>query len=265
VLLCIAGVSILTAAAAFAGPGSPLYGLHRIEQNMRVQLASSQDDRIRLHLSYANEALAQLNVAVAQHAGDPFYSSALATLAAEQLAAAQGLAAVPASAERVTLEAQLTTFRLSARNDLHGALHTLNWEDRVATTQVLGALGESVLVVQGIKVTREDGQNLHILRLVASGNGFAPGAVITVDGQPVGTLVSGTAVQLVVEIDATTFHLPLRDIGVSNPDGTAALSPHIETGNASDHSSGSTNHPTPVAHPTPTANGGHGHGGGGGG
>src|SRR5690349_7104178 len=56
-LLFIAGVSILTAAAASAGPGSPLYGLHRVEQSVRVQLAPSQGDRVRLHLSYANEAL----------------------------------------------------------------------------------------------------------------------------------------------------------------------------------------------------------------
>lgn len=260
VLLCIAGVTILTAAAASAGPGSPLYGLHRVEQNVRLQFASSQGDRVRLHLSYANEALAQLDAAVARHAGDPAYGSALATFSSEQLAAAQGVATLPVDAERSALDAQLTTLRLKARNDLHAALHAVSWSDRVATTQVLGALGETVLVVQDARVTREDGQNVHVLRLVVNGSGFAPGAVIIVDGQSAGTLISETATQLVVEIDATTFHLPLRDIGVSNPDGTAAMSPKIEIDNVSDHSSGSPSHPTPVAHPTPTANGGHGHG-----
>lgn len=265
VLLCVAGVSVLTAAAASAGPDSPLYGLHRVEQNVRVQLASSQGDRVRLHLSYASEALAQLDAVVARHAGDPAYSSALATFSSEQLAAAQELATLPTDAERATLEAQLTTLRLSARNDLHAALHAVSWSDRVATTQVLGALGETTLVVQDLTVTREDGPNVHILRLVATGSGFAPGAVITVDGQSTGTPMSETTTQLVVEIDATTFHLPLRDIGVSNPDGTAALSLKVEIDNGSDHSSGPPSHPTPVAHPTPTANGGHGHGNGSGG
>jgi hypothetical protein len=265
VLLCVAGVSVLTAAAATAGPGSPLYGLRRVEQNMRVQLASSQGDRVRLHLSYANEALAQLDAAVARHAGDPTYSSALATFSSEQLAAAQELATLPANAERTALETQLTTLRLRAGNDLHAALHAVSWSDRVATTQVLGALGETILVVQDVTVTREDGPTVHILRLVASGSGFAPGAVITVDGQSAGTLISGTATQLIVEIDATTFHLPLRDFGVSNPDGTAALSLKVEIDNGSDHSSGPPSHPTPVAHPTPTTNGGHGHGNGSGG
>ncbi|HEU4782303.1 MAG TPA: DUF5667 domain-containing protein [Ktedonobacterales bacterium] len=260
VLLCVAGVSALTAAAASAGPDSPLYGLHRVEQNVRVQLASSQGDRVRLHLSYANEALAQLDAAVARHAGDPAYRSALATFSSEQLAAVQELATFPAGTERATLDAQLTALRLRARNDLHAALHTISWSDRVATTQVLGALGETILVVQDVKVIREDGPNIHLLRLVASGSGFAPGAVITVDGKTVGTPISATAAQLVVEIDATTFHLPLRDIGVSNPDGTAALSLKVEIDNGSDHSSGPPSHPTPVAHPTPTANGGHGHG-----
>ena len=262
VLLLVAGMSALTAAAASAGPDSPLYGLHRVEQNVRVQLASSQGDRVRLHLSYANEALAQLDTAVARHAGDPAYSSALATLSSEQLAATQGVAALPAGTERATLDAQLTALRLSARSDLHAALHAVSWSDRVATTQVLGALGETILVVQDVKVTREDGPNIHLLRLVASGSGFAPGAVITVDGQAVGTPISATATQLVVEIDATTFHLPLRDIGVSNPDGTATLSLKIEIDSGSDHSSGPPSHPTPVAHPTPTTNGGHGHGSG---
>jgi hypothetical protein len=265
VLLCVAGVSVLTAAAATAGPGSPLYGLRRVEQNMRVQLASSQGDRVRLHLSYANEALAQLDAAVARHAGDPTYSSALATFSSEQLAAAQELATLPANAERTALETQLTTLRLRAGNDLHAALHAVSWSDRVATTQVLGALGETILVVQDVTVTREDGPTVHILRLVASGSGFAPGAVITVDGQSAGTLISGTATQLIVEIDATTFHLPLRDIGVSNPDGTAALSLKVEIDNGSDHGSGPPSRPTPVAHPTPTTNGGHGHGNGSGG
>jgi len=266
VLLLVAGVSVLTAAAAAAGPDSPLYGLHRVEQNVRVQLASSQGDRIRLHLSYANEALAQLDTAVARHAGDhagdPAYKSALATFSSEQLAAAQGVAALPAGSERATLDAQLTTLRLRARNDLHAALRAISWSDRVATTQVLGGLGETILVVQDVKVIREDGPNIHLLRLVATGSGFAPGAVITVDGQSAGTLISETATQLVVEIDATTFHLPLRAIGVSNPDGTAALSLKVEIDSGSDHSSGPPSHPTPVAHPTPTANGGHGHGSG---
>ena len=154
VLLLVAGMSALTAAAASAGPDSPLYGLHRVEQNVRVQLASSQGDRVRLHLSYANEALAQLDTAVARHAGDPAYSSALATLSSEQLAATQGVAALPAGTERATLDAQLTALRLSARSDLHAALHAVSWSDRVATTQVLGALGETILVVQDVKVTR---------------------------------------------------------------------------------------------------------------
>jgi len=228
-------------------------------------LASSQGDRVRLHLSYANEALAQLDAAVARHAGDPTYSSALATFSSEQLAAAQELATLPANAERTALETQLTTLRLRAGNDLHAALHAVSWSDRVATTQVLGALGETILVVQDVTVTREDGPTVHILRLVASGSGFAPGAVITVDGQSAGTLISGTATQLIVEIDATTFHLPLRDIGVSNPDGTAALSLKVEIDNGSDHGSGPPSRPTPVAHPTPTTNGGHGHGNGSGG
>src|SRR5262249_26521769 len=91
VLVLIVTTSVLTAAAAAsAGSGSPLFGLHRAEQNVRVQLASSQGDRVRLHLSYAYEALSQLDGAVRHGSGDPTYTGALAIFLTEQQAAADG-------------------------------------------------------------------------------------------------------------------------------------------------------------------------------
>ncbi|HEV8194693.1 MAG TPA: hypothetical protein VGP82_24840 [Ktedonobacterales bacterium] len=261
-LLLIVCASALTTAAASAGPGSLLFGLHRVEQNVRVQLASSQGDRIRLHLSYADEALSQLNAAVAQQAGDPAYSSALATFLMEQRAAVEGLLTLTAGAERNELSTELTDLRLRAQGDLHAALHVIGWPDRLITTQALGELGETVVVVRDVKVTHLNGQNVHLVRLVVSGSGFAPAAVVMVDGRQVGTVTSATATQLVVEIDATALHAPLRVIGVSNPDGTAALSQRTEVDNDANQGGGSNSHPTPVVHPTPTPNG-HGHGNGG--
>ncbi len=262
VLLLVAGVSALTAAAA-AGPGSPLFGLHRAEQNVRVQFASSQSDRVRLHLSYADEALSQLDRAVTQQAGDPAYRAALTTFLTEQRAAAQGVAALPAGAERDALSAQLSALRAKAQSDLRAALHAISWSDRLATTQALGELGEIVPIVNDVNVTREDGQNVHIVRLVVQGSGFAAGATVTVGGQAVGTLLSSSATQLVVESDATTLHLPVRDVGVSNPDGTAALSPRIEMDNGAGNGGSENGHPTPGAQPTATPKDGHGRGGGG--
>jgi hypothetical protein len=263
-LLFIVGAAVLTTAAASAGPGSLLFGLHRVEQNARVQLASSQGDRVRLHLSYAGEALSQLNAAAARHAGDPAYSGALATFLTEQQAAADELTAMPAGAERDELTRELADLRSSAHGDLHAALHGIGWPDRLTTTQALGELGETVLVVQDVKATHSDGQNVRLVRLVVSGSGFAPSAVVMVDGRQVGMVTSASATQLTVDIDATTLHSSLRAIGVSNPDGTAALSPRIEVDSSDNQSGGDhSSHPTPVVHPTPTPNG-HGHGNGGG-
>jgi hypothetical protein len=263
VLLLIVGAALLTTAAASAGPGSPLFGLHRAEQNLRVQLASSQGDRVRLHLSYAAEALAQLNTAVAQQAGGPAYSSALATLVTEQQAAADGLASMPAGAEHDALSTQLAALRTRARGDLHAALQKISWSDRLGTTQALGELGETVLIVQDVTVTHLDGQDMHLVHLVVSGSGFAPGAVVMVDGRQLGTVTSATATQLTVDLDAITLHAALRAIGVSNPDGTAALSPRIKVDNSANPGGGDYGHPTPAVHPTPTPRDGHGHGNGG--
>jgi len=262
VLLLIVGASVLSTAAASAGPGSPLFGLHRAEQNVRVQLTSSQGDRVRLHLSYAHEALTALDSAVAQRSGDPAYSSALSTLLTEQQAAADELASMPVGVERDGLSTQLANLRSNARGDLHAALHAISWQDRLTTTQALGELGEAILSVQDVKITHVNGQNVHLVQIVVSGTGFTPGAVVMVDSQQVGKTTSASATQLIAEIDTTTTHVPLRAIGVSNPDGTAALSPRIEQDTGANEGGGNTGHPTPVAHPTPTPRDGHGHGNG---
>lgn len=264
VLLFVVGAAALTTVAASAGPDSPLFGLHRAEQSMRVQLAASQGDRVRLHLSYADEALAQLDSAIARRAGDPAYSNALAAFLTEQRAAAVDLAAMPADSERDALSTQLAVLRSKARSDLRASLHAVGWPDRLAATRALGELGETVLVVRDVKVTRMDGQNVHLIRLVVSGSGFAPGAIVVLGGLPVGAITVAIATQMVVEIDATTLHLPLRDIGVSNPDGTAALSPRVEVDNSANQGGGNTRHPTPAVDVTPTPRGRHGGGGAGG-
>lgn len=248
-LLLVTGMMALTAAAAAAGPGSLLFGLHRAEQNVRIQFASSQDDRIRLHLGYADEALSQLNDIVASQAGDPAYVAALAAFLTERQAVAQDLASLPTGGEHDAFATQLDTLTTKAESSLHAALSAISWSDRVATTQALGELGEPVLVVTDVQITHEDGQNAHIIRIVAQGSGFAVGSVITADGQVVGTVISATATQVIVEIDAAGLRLPPHNVGVSNPDGTAAVSPHFEMDNPSDHGHSGGSHPTPVVTP----------------
>src|SRR5579872_447233 len=129
VLLAI-GSTIFSAAAA-AGPGTLLYGLHRWEQNVQVSMAGSASDRTRLHLGYAQDALTALDDAVAHHDSEAVYDDALATFRDEIGAAATNLVGVPGGSERDALSAQLGQLRAQGRTDLHVALTRLPWPERV--------------------------------------------------------------------------------------------------------------------------------------
>ncbi|HEX6819903.1 MAG TPA: hypothetical protein VF120_16120, partial [Ktedonobacterales bacterium] len=145
-LLLAIGSTIFSAAAS-AGPGTLLYGLHRWEQNVQVSMASSASDRTRLHLGYAQDALTALNAAVARHEAEAVYDDALATFRDEMSAAAANLAGVSGGSERDTLSAQLGQLQTQGRADLRVALASLPWPERVATTSALGEIGGDVLHV----------------------------------------------------------------------------------------------------------------------
>lgn len=267
----------LFAAAANAQPGSPLFGLHRAEQWARVSLASP-DDKARLHLQYANDALAALDRAVAQHSGDPAYGGALSSLQSELAAAASAIASLPAGQTHDTFAGQLAALQQRARDDLRAALPGLSWGDRLATTTALGGLGESVPHVSGAVIHEVVGQGAHdggqgsqggtahggqSVQIVVSGTGFAAGAKLVLDGQPAGTVLSVTGDTLVAQVSLEQGGGRVDSIGVENPDGTAAQTSAI------DHGAAIVPPPAagPQVTPTPTGHGGHGggHGGGGGG
>ena len=236
----------LFAAGANAQPGSPLFGLHRVEQWARVSLASPED-RARLHLQYAGDALAALDRAVAQHSGDPSFAGALDTLRSELAAASSSIAALPAGQTHDTLAAQLATLQQRARDDLRAALPSLGWGDRVATTAALGVLGERVPHITGAAIhaiAGQDGQDgqsaqgathgagARPVQIVVSGGGFAAGARLVIDGQSAGTVLAVTDGTLIaqVSLDPTAAHI--ASIGVENPDGTAAQTTDVAHGAA---------------------------------
>ncbi len=138
-LLLALGIGTLTTAAA-AGPGSPLFGLHRLEQRLQAGIAGNNPDRAHQHLQFARQWLAALRDAAAQHRGDPNYSDALAALREEDTAAAQEIAQVSAGAQRAALEADLAALRADECTTLQAALLGIGWPDRIATTAALGAL-----------------------------------------------------------------------------------------------------------------------------
>jgi hypothetical protein len=212
----------LTVVAAEAGPGSPLYAVHRWEQGVQAQLATPAD-RARIHLENAHAALDALNAAVEQREGDPTYSDALATLRVEDHATVTAVAALPAGTEHNSLAAQLNSLHQEEIPDLFAALPLISWQDQLATTQVLGNLGAAIPRVSSVTLQQIGSGGSHGWMVTITGSGFEPGAeLVGHKGTVFGQVTSGGPTRLVVNITDSERHLLAKDAGVRNPDSTAA-------------------------------------------
>jgi uncharacterized membrane protein YgcG len=263
VLLLALGASTFLAAAA-SGPGAPLYGLHRWEQDVQVSMAGSAADRTRLHLTYAQEALAALDAAAARHQSGGPYIDALATFNEEMQAAATSLNSVSAGRGRTSLSSQLSQLRAQGRADLHIALAVLPWSGRVMTTVVLGDIGDTVLRVNRATMVyvENSSQDQHLWQITVTGFGFAPGAALLVNGQPAGTVISLTPTTLLAQMPGDDSGPLPGSIGVANPDNTAAQTSSISS---QEQKGQSTVTPGPQSTPDGDDHGGGGNDGGGGG
>lgn len=254
-LLLTLGATTLTAAAS-AGPGSPLYRLHRWEQNVRVTLSGSAADRTALHLQYARDALAALNATVAQRQFGAPYDDALATYHDEMAAAGANLADVPSGGQHDGLASQLQQLRATGRSDLHAALAALPWAERLSTTTVLASIDDHVLsVAQATMIYSGHGQ--HLWQIIVSGSGFQQGARLLVNDEPAGNVTSVTATTLVATLSGDDSAPLPATIGVANSDGTAAVTSLISSNEQQES-------PTtaPQVSPTVDDHGGDHHGGG---
>ena len=258
-LLLAIGATTLTAAAA-AGPGTPLYSLHRWEQGIQVSMAGKAADRVKLHLEYAREALVALDAAVAARQTGGAYDDALATYRDEMGAASVSLAAVPAGGDQSALVAQFGQLRAQGRSDLHAALAVLPWAQRITTTSALAGLGDNVLSVTRAEMVYS-GHGQHLWRITVTGSGFQPGAILLVNGQPAGEVISVTPTTLVAQMTGDDSAPLPASIGVANPDNTAAVTSAIRSGEQDDATPGTQT--TPGAQPSPTIDdhGGDRHGG----
>jgi hypothetical protein len=254
-LLFAIGMTTFTA-AVLAGPGSPLYGLHKWEQNFQANLTGSAADRTQLHISNAQDALFALNTAVANHETGATYDDALATFRDEARAAANSLHNMTPGGERDALAARLDQLHAKGIADLHTALPALSWPQRIETTGVLTELGDQVLTItQADMVYSEHGQ--HLWAITISGSGFQQGAVLLLNGRPVTASITVTPTKLVAQMSGDDDAPRPSSIGVGNPDNTAAATTSITSNEANDDDG------TPGAQQTPTSDdhGDDGHGG----
>jgi hypothetical protein len=219
VLLFSVGAGTLTAAAA-AMPGTPLYGLHRLEQGMQAQFAVNVLDQGHLHLTYAEQALSALSAAAAQH-NMSAYHDALATLRDEWDSAHAALGQVPTGQAHDALAADLAQVTTQARAALLAVAPTLAWQEQLATTNALGAFGQPVPVITRARIMTHDSGDHRAWVIALSGSGFQAGAQVVLEGQ----VMSGAAL---VSADALQFTLVTapraapHTVGIQNPDGTVA-------------------------------------------
>ena len=248
-LILALAMGTLTVAAA-AGPGSLLFGLHRLEQSVQVGITGNAADRARQHLQLARQWLVAVGDAASQRLGDPTYSDALTALRAEDAAAASDIAQVPPGAARTALEADLAALRADERATLQAALPSIGWPDRIATTTALGALS--------VAVPRVSGATLYAgyahWHVTLTGAGFETGAVLLVNGQPAGVVTATSDGQLTAELALSSFAQAPATLGVGNPDGTAAVTDNVRVLHPSGEHEG-TPEPGEGATPTPGASG----------
>jgi len=250
------GLGTLTAAAT-ADPGSPLYGLQEWQHGIQVQFASGEADRMRLHLQYANVALHDLDVAAHTSNGDA-YANALGRLRNEEHAATTSLKMVPNSAQHDTLATQLDDLRAHMRQDLAAALPLIGWGNRLGTTAALADVGVNVPRVSSAIVTQlHDGNGSsgsdggeHIWQIAVNGSGFEPGAMLYLDGQPAGKVISVTPTRLTATVQSDDQAQHAHAVGVVNPNGTADQTVHIARPGGDDN--GGDSHGN--KNPTPTPN-----------
>jgi hypothetical protein len=237
--------------AANASPGSALYGVRRWQEDARTNLAMSDADRAKLHIQYATDALDALDAAVAQHAEAHVYDEALGRFTDELRQANEALALVPAGGDHDTVSVSLENLRARGRRDLRAALPSLDWPGRITTTSALGSLGEPVLTLTQVSGVRSSVPGGHIWTITITGSGFQNGALLLVRQQPTGHVVSVTSTQMVAQLTAGEDNSLPHDIGVGNPDNTAATTTYI----ASEHEN---DDDTPRATGTPGGNHGSG-------
>jgi hypothetical protein len=237
--LLIAGLGALAAAAAAAGPGQPLYGVHRVEQSVWTDLANSPEERVRLHLQYAQQAIDDFDAAVVGHAGDQADRDALSTYDQELQAAAAGIAELPASDARDELAAQLASLRARGQRDLRAALPALEWPLRVDVTSALGQLGVGVPHIAQAIISGASHDGSYLWTVIVNGSGFAPDAVVLIDGRPMGTVISRSPTRLVAQIGANQLGDGVHAVGVGNPDGTASVVKGIASSRTPDDHGGS--------------------------
>lgn len=227
VVLLLLGTSALAMAARTTNPSSPFYALKQLEQHLQYSFASSPADQVTLDLEFTRDRLnALFSVADQDHASD--YMDALLDLNGQFTITAAAINGLPTSAQRNQLAGELSVLKSQARHELRGFLPTLNIIERLATTDELAHLGDSVphLVSAFLTLPAHPGASTTIS---ISGRGIQPKAQLLVNGSRFQVTGVSQGNQFVFTTASWDGDQHPHSLGILNPDGTAAQTVDITT------------------------------------
>lgn len=231
---------VFALAANVSNPANPLYSLKRLEQHFQVSLAGNPEDKASLELQYAREQLNALpTLTDANESAE--YLRALNDLDEHVNLFASAINQLPAGSHRDQLAGQLVTLKSDAITELRKLLPRLTIAERLATTNELQHLGDTVPQLTDAKLAlpAHPGGNATI---DLYGNGIQSGAQLLVDGRIIeasGTLQSGHITFVVAWNGDEHPH----SLGIVNPDGTTTeiTTITITTTNPNDNTKGNKN------------------------
>lgn len=248
--VCVLSATVLVLAARVSDPGNPLYTVRLWEQHVQGQFSGSLADQATLDLQAAREQLDALaRLADAAHVGA--YRQALRELDLHLNAVATALNGLPTGLPRDHLAGDLADLKVDAVRVLRGLLSRLALPERLATTDELGNLGDTVplLVDAWVLLPAHPGGQATVS---LQGSDLQAGARLLVNDEVVdasGTLQHGQVVFVLV----WKGEQRPQSLGILNPDGTATRTAVVTvTGATTGNPDGKGNQPTST--PTPHGN-----------
>ena len=250
VLFCLLSTSVLAWAAQVSNPTNPLYALKRWEQHVQVQFASSPAAQATLEMQFAREQLNALDPMA-----DPFHAAAyrqgLLDLDQHLRSVSSLIHGLPAGSQHDQLVGELADLQANAIHKLRGLLPRLDLPERLATTDELGHLGDTVPTLTHatlILPAHPNGQ----AAIVLEGSDLQAGAQLLVNGRALEASETVQPGQVIFIADWRGDQHP-QGLGILNPDGTAVQTTSMTiTGAMNDNQNGNNNNPSST--PTPHGN-----------
>jgi hypothetical protein len=236
-LVLLLSTSVLALAAQTSNPNNPLYAVKRWEQQFQISLVGNAGDQAALDLQFARDRLNAIPF-LTDPAHATAYRQALIDLDQQLSTAASAINALPAGSQRNQLTHELASLKLDTIHTLRGLLSQLAFPARLATTDELARLGESVPRLVNGTLTLPAHPNGHAT-INLLGSDIQPGAQLLIDGKPTGVTGSLQNNQITFVLNWNGYQHP-HSLGILNPDGTVAQTTTISVKTTSENG-GSTN------------------------